>query len=89
MYALGVDHIDNMLMLLGACSEMQPTDRDIILARMMKGFPFPLLRSTFSISHLWLSGFNDLALEAGTQVTGGQTVVNAWYPFALPLPTSK
>lgn len=59
MYSLGIDHCDNMLMLLGACKEMDPADRDIVLVRMMKGF-------------------SDTAQEAGTRVTGGQTVINAW-----------
>jgi len=59
MYSLGLTHCDNMLMLLGACKEMDPSDRDVVVARMMKGF-------------------NDLAAEAGTRVTGGQTVINAW-----------
>eukprot|EP01104_Vermistella_antarctica_P019223 TRINITY_DN7425_c0_g1_i1.p1 TRINITY_DN7425_c0_g1~~TRINITY_DN7425_c0_g1_i1.p1 ORF type:complete len:317 (-),score=65.19 TRINITY_DN7425_c0_g1_i1:638-1588(-) len=30
------------------------------------------------ISKLMIRGFHDLALEAGTQVTGGQTVLNPW-----------
>ena len=26
-----------------------------------------------------MKGFNDLAKQAGTRVTGGQTTMNAWY----------
>lgn len=59
MYALGMPDCDNMLMLLGACKDMNETERDVVLTQMMKGF-------------------NDLAKEAGTRVTGGQTVINAW-----------
>jgi len=59
MYALGLYHCDNLLCLAGACSQMQPQDRDIVLTQMLKGF-------------------NDVAKEAETRVTGGQTVFNAW-----------
>ncbi|KAI9145156.1 AIR synthase-related protein [Paraphysoderma sedebokerense] len=31
------------------------------------------------VTKLMMQGFNDLAIEAGTMVTGGQTVVNPWY----------
>eukprot|EP01120_Amphizonella_sp_Union-15-10_P009185 TRINITY_DN3436_c0_g1_i2.p1 TRINITY_DN3436_c0_g1~~TRINITY_DN3436_c0_g1_i2.p1 ORF type:complete len:309 (-),score=46.67 TRINITY_DN3436_c0_g1_i2:169-1095(-) len=33
---------------------------------------------SFICTRLMMQGFNDLALEAGTIVTGGQTVVNPW-----------
>ncbi|KAL6046522.1 Selenide, water dikinase 1 [Balamuthia mandrillaris] len=59
MYALGLTHCDNMLMLLGACKRMNATEREVVLSRMMQGF-------------------HDLATAAGTRVTGGQTVINAW-----------
>lgn len=59
MYALGLYHCDNLLCLAGACRQMQPQDRDIVLTQMLRGF-------------------NDVAKEAGTRVTGGQTVINAW-----------
>lgn len=59
LFALGLVHCDNMLMLLGACSEMPATEREIVVLHMIKGF-------------------NELAKEAGTRVTGGQTTVNPW-----------
>jgi selenide,water dikinase len=59
LYALGMQHCDNLLCLAGACSQMSPKDRDIVLAQMLRGF-------------------NDVAKTAGTRVTGGQTVINAW-----------
>lgn len=59
MYALGVQHIDNVLMILAASNAMPIDQRHIVTRRMIEGF-------------------NDLALEAGTKVTGGQTVLNPW-----------
>ncbi len=43
LYALGLTHCDNMLMLLGACSEMSQQDRDIVLTHMMKGTLFHVI----------------------------------------------
>eukprot|EP01090_Pellita_catalonica_P002344 TRINITY_DN11937_c0_g1_i1.p1 TRINITY_DN11937_c0_g1~~TRINITY_DN11937_c0_g1_i1.p1 ORF type:complete len:319 (+),score=69.00 TRINITY_DN11937_c0_g1_i1:162-1118(+) len=59
MYAVGVTHCDNLLMLLGVCDKMSVKEQDIVTEHMMRGFC-------------------DLAKEANTRVTGGQTVINAW-----------
>ncbi len=59
LYALGVTHCDNMLMLLGVSQSLTEAQRDVVV---------PLL----------MAGFRDCAVEAGTDVTGGQTVVNPW-----------
>eukprot|EP00754_Rhynchopus_humris_P007211 Rhum_TRINITY_DN13372_c0_g2::Rhum_TRINITY_DN13372_c0_g2_i1::g.59607::m.59607/K01008/selD, SEPHS; selenide, water dikinase len=59
MYSMGIDEIDNMLMVLGASKDMEEEDRYISTAQMLKGF-------------------NDLANEADTEVTGGQSVINPW-----------
>eukprot|EP01061_Rhynchopus_euleeides_P023373 TRINITY_DN38068_c0_g1_i1.p1 TRINITY_DN38068_c0_g1~~TRINITY_DN38068_c0_g1_i1.p1 ORF type:complete len:327 (+),score=116.05 TRINITY_DN38068_c0_g1_i1:231-1211(+) len=59
MYSMGIDEIDNMLMVLGASKDMSEGDRFISTQQMLKGF-------------------NDLANEAKTEVTGGQSVINPW-----------
>lgn len=38
VYALGVDRIDNMLMILGVCRKMTPPQREIVTRRMIEGF---------------------------------------------------
>ncbi len=59
LYALGLAHIDSLLMLLAASSEMDAHTRH---------------RAT----ELLMLGFNDAATDAGTRVSGGQTVLNPW-----------
>ena len=59
MYSMGIDEVDNMLMVLGASKDMEENDRFISTQQMLKGF-------------------NDLANEGGTEVTGGQSVINPW-----------
>lgn len=59
LYAMGVSHCDNLLMLLAASREMEPSARRIVTRRMIEGF-------------------RDTAKEAGSVVTGGQTVLNPW-----------
>eukprot|EP01064_Diplonema_japonicum_P005988 TRINITY_DN1395_c0_g1_i1.p1 TRINITY_DN1395_c0_g1~~TRINITY_DN1395_c0_g1_i1.p1 ORF type:complete len:319 (+),score=110.43 TRINITY_DN1395_c0_g1_i1:205-1161(+) len=59
MYSMGIDEVDNMLMVLGASRDMQESDRFITTKEMMRGF-------------------NDLAAEGDTEVTGGQSVLNPW-----------
>jgi len=59
MYAMGVVDVDNVLMILAVCREMDMEIRDIVTRRMIQGF-------------------NDKCKEAGTECTGGQTVVNPW-----------
>eukprot|EP00457_Paulinella_chromatophora_P008202 gb/GEZN01008231.1/.p1 GENE.gb/GEZN01008231.1/~~gb/GEZN01008231.1/.p1 ORF type:complete len:316 (+),score=42.70 gb/GEZN01008231.1/:187-1134(+) len=59
MYAMGVQHIDNVLMVLACSLEMEKKERDIVTKEMIKGF-------------------DDLCKEAGTQVSGGQSILNPW-----------
>jgi selenide,water dikinase len=59
LYAEGVEHCDNMLMLLSTCRGMTLEENDIVMKLVIKGF-------------------NECALEAETEVTGGQTVQNEW-----------
>ena len=58
-YAMGIIECDNLLMILGASTDMGLEERTIVTRKMIEGF-------------------NDLAKEAGTIVTGGQTVLNPW-----------
>ena len=59
IYAMGVTHIDNVLMILGISSLMTENEKSVITKQMIKGF-------------------NDAVIEAGTKVTGGQSVINQW-----------
>lgn len=59
VYAMGVTHIDNILMVLGVSLEMKEKEREIVTREIMRGF-------------------NSKAIEAGTLVTGGQSVMNPW-----------
>ena len=59
IYAMGIDRVDNILMVLGISLQMTDSERQIVTREMIKGF-------------------NDCASEAGTQVTGGQSVMNPW-----------
>lgn len=59
MYAMGVEHVDNVLMVLACSLEMDKKDRDIV-------------------THHMIRGFDALCKEAGTQVSGGQTILNPW-----------
>jgi len=79
LYALGVVDCDNMLMLLASSSDMPLPDRDVCTKLLIKGFNGNtlLVEVTQSI-HFSSHVRTDLALEAGTSVTGGQTVVNPW-----------
>ena len=56
---MGIDRIDNILMVLGISLEMSEHERKVVTKEMIRGF-------------------NDCALEAGTLVTGGQSVMNPW-----------
>lgn len=38
LYAMGIEHIDNVLMVLGVSRDMQEADRDIVTSQMIKGF---------------------------------------------------
>lgn len=59
MYAVGITDIDNMLMILGASTDMVPDVREIATRETIRGFV-------------------DMAKEAGTKVSGGQSVLNPW-----------
>lgn len=59
IYAMGIDRIDNILMVLGVSLTMLEQHREIVTREMIRGF-------------------NDCALEAGTLITGGQSIMNPW-----------
>ena len=59
LYAMEVDQIDHMLMILGASRNMVEEHREIVTREMIRGF-------------------DDTAKEAGTLVTGGQSIMNPW-----------
>lgn len=57
---------------------MGVTDCDNML--MLLGVSSELtLKEREVVTKLIIQGFNDLAMEAGTTVNGGQTVLNPWY----------
>jgi selenide, water dikinase len=59
IYAMGIDRVDHMLMILGVSLKMAEKDREIVTREMIRGF-------------------NDAANDAGTLITGGQSVMNPW-----------
>jgi selenide,water dikinase len=59
LFAMGIVDCDNVLMLLGASTDMEENERDAVTRDMMRGFI-------------------DKCKEAGTEVTGGQSVMNPW-----------
>lgn len=70
-----------MLMILSASLQMKPKERDIVTTQIIRGFagaqharPFPA-PCPATVTHCAAS---DVAREAGTSVTGGQTVLNPW-----------
>ena len=71
---MGVTECDNMLMTLGVSQQLSEKERDIVVPIMMKGF---------RVSNNWLFwmmlfAFDYTSYEAGTQVTGGQSILNPW-----------
>ena len=56
---MGIDRIDNILMVLGISLEMSELERKVVTKEMIRGF-------------------NDCATEAGTTITGGQSIMNPW-----------
>lgn len=77
---MGIEKCDNMLMILAASTDMPEREREICTKEMIRGFngtspwsPFFLL---FRGLITW--GSTDLAREAETIITGGQTVKNPW-----------
>jgi selenide,water dikinase len=59
IYAMGINRVDHMLMVLGVSTMMNKLEREIITREMIRGF-------------------NDCANEAGTLITGGQSIMNPW-----------
>jgi selenide,water dikinase len=59
LYAMGVEDVDCILMVLGISLKMNEKEREVVTS-------------------LMIQGFDDCAKEAGTTVTGGQTVLNPW-----------
>ena len=59
IYAMGIDRIDHMLMILAISLKMSGLERSVVTKQI-------------------ISGFNDTATEAGTLITGGQSVMNPW-----------
>jgi selenide,water dikinase len=59
VYAMGIDRIDHLLMVLAVSLQMEEKEREIVTRSMIQGF-------------------NDCATEAGTMVTGGQSIMNPW-----------
>lgn len=85
LYSMGITDCDTMLMLLASSNQMNETERNIISRKFILGFngmcfcfvfsiPFRFLRPCLNFFH-----FTDLAKEANTKVTGGQTVVCCVY----------
>jgi hypothetical protein len=71
---MGVSDCDSMLMLLGVAESMSQEERDVVTRLMIKGFNGSSLCVDCFLeinSHAMLCV--DLAQEAGTSVTGGQT----------------
>jgi len=59
VYAMGIDRVDHMLMVLAIALKMNEKEREIVTREMIRGF-------------------NDCATEAGTKITGGQSIMNPW-----------
>ena len=81
LYAMGVENCDNMLMLLGVSTKMSEKERDIVVPLMMRGFKVNLAMHCVSFPEHMFNEFQtsqDCALEAGCNVTGGQSVMNPW-----------
>ncbi|VDQ08339.1 unnamed protein product [Trichobilharzia regenti] len=72
LYAMGVVDCDNLLLLLGVPREMTQEEREVSNCLLMKGFKVSKYLKTPSII------LKDCALEAGTYVRGGQTVLSPW-----------
>ena len=78
---MGIENCDTMLMILAASLEMEKKAQHYCTHQMMKGFCGKVLRFTTSrkkgVAYIFLFFLKwlDLAAEAGTSVTGGQSVV--------------
>jgi hypothetical protein len=80
---MGITDCDTMLMLLASSNQMSETERNIISRQFILGFNGVvfclILFCSISLRFLTLCvkfvHFTDLAKEANTKVTGGQTVV--------------
>lgn len=78
LYAMGVIECDNMLMLLAVSTKMTEKERDVVIPLIMRGFKVSSVSHLMQIIKVSRFTFKDSALEAGTSVTGGQSVVNPW-----------
>ena len=43
LYAMGVSECDNMLMLLGVCTELNEKERDVVVRLFIRGFKVPII----------------------------------------------
>lgn len=75
---MGVTECDNMLMLMGVSTKMTEKERDIVMPLMMRGFKVGSRKLTPRDLYYIRFFLKDCALEAGTNVTGGQSVMNPW-----------
>jgi len=75
LYAMGVAEVDSVLMILAASLDMDESSRDIVARQFIKGFDGTLLNIFCA---LCIPTILDAANDAGTAVTGGQTVKNPW-----------
>lgn len=72
---MGVADCDNMLMLLGVSTDLQPQHRDTIVGQFLRGFE---VRYFFCFPYSVDVSFQDAAGLAETKVRGGQTVRCPW-----------
>lgn len=70
---MGVEHCDNVLMLLGVSENLTRKQRDVVTPLVIQGFNGNRLLKQFDYCTL------DLCKEAGTSCNGGQTVINPWF----------
>ena len=72
---------DTMLMLLAASRDMPERERDIVTRELIRGFNGMASLALTVLMTLLTRPSADLAHEAGTKVTGGQTVVRSTCRF--------
>lgn len=81
---MGIADCDTMLMILGASTEMEKSLQHTATELVMKGFNciFVFIFDVFFLKQLFVH-FCSLATaaEAGTKVTGGQSVVSVVYIY--------
>ena len=57
VYAMGIDRVDHLLMILAISEKMSESEREIVTKYLIRGFA-------------------DCAVEAGAELTGGQSIMN-------------